>query len=373
MRHTGTLHRLHVILTLLLVELTLLLGGGVLVLLVLRDKIVHVGLSLSELHLVHTLTSVPVKEGLAAEHGSELLRHTLPALLDGGGVTDEGGGHLKSLRGDVTNGSLDVVRDPLDEVRRVLVDDVKHLLVDLLGGHASTEEAGTGEVAAVTGVGGTHHVLSVEHLLGKLGDGKSTVLLGTSGGKGSKTHHEEVKTGEWHHVHGKLAKIAVELTRETKGRSGTTDSGRNQMVKITVGRGGKLQGTEADIVKGLVIKGEALIRVLHKLVNRKGAVIRLHDGIRHLGGRDDGESGHDTIGVLLTDLGDQKCTHTGTGTTTHGVGELETLKAVTGLSLLTDNVKDGVDQLSTLGVVSLSPIVTGTTSFFSNEEVLRII
>jgi hypothetical protein len=135
----------------------------------------------------------------------------------------------------------------------------------------------------VTGVGGTHHVLSVEHLLGKLGNGKSTVLLGTSGGKGSKTHHEEVKTGEWHHVHGKLAKIAVELTRETKGASGTADSSRHQVVKITVGRGGKLQGTEADIVKGLVIKGEALIRVLHKLVNRKGAVIRLHDGIRHLG------------------------------------------------------------------------------------------
>merc|ERR1712072_587250 len=37
-----------------------------------RNEIVHVGLGLSELHLVHTLTSVPVKEGLAAEHASEL-------------------------------------------------------------------------------------------------------------------------------------------------------------------------------------------------------------------------------------------------------------------------------------------------------------
>ena len=51
-------------LLLLLVELSLLLGGGVLVLLVLRDKIVHVGLGLSELHLVHSLTGVPVQEGL---------------------------------------------------------------------------------------------------------------------------------------------------------------------------------------------------------------------------------------------------------------------------------------------------------------------
>ena len=44
------------VLAFFLVELTLLLGGGVLVLLVLGDEIVHVGLGLSELHLVHTLT-----------------------------------------------------------------------------------------------------------------------------------------------------------------------------------------------------------------------------------------------------------------------------------------------------------------------------
>lgn len=125
---------LHV-LTLFLVELTLLLGGGVLVLLVLRDKIVHVGLGLSELHLVHTLTSVPMKESLSSEHSSELLGDSLEHLLDGGRVTDEGGGHLETLGGDITDGRLDVVGDPLNEVRRVLVLDIEHLLVNLLRGH----------------------------------------------------------------------------------------------------------------------------------------------------------------------------------------------------------------------------------------------
>merc|ERR1712139_59194 len=75
---TSSLH--HVVELLVLVELALLLGGGVLVLLVLRDEVVHVGLSLGELHLVHALTSVPVKECLAAEHGGELLGDTLPHL-----------------------------------------------------------------------------------------------------------------------------------------------------------------------------------------------------------------------------------------------------------------------------------------------------
>merc|ERR1712159_302335 len=90
-----------------------LFSGSILVLLVLGDKIVHVGLSLSELHLVHTLAGVPVKEGLAAEHSSELLRHALEHLLDGGRVTNEGSAHLETLGGDVTNGALDVVGDPL--------------------------------------------------------------------------------------------------------------------------------------------------------------------------------------------------------------------------------------------------------------------
>merc|ERR1711871_1254044 len=64
-----------------LVLLALLLGGRVLVLLVLGDEIVHVGLGLGELHLVHALASVPVEEGLAAEHRSELLGDTLHHLL----------------------------------------------------------------------------------------------------------------------------------------------------------------------------------------------------------------------------------------------------------------------------------------------------
>ena len=50
-------------------------GSGVersrllLVLLVFRDQVVHVGLGLGELHLIHALTGVPMQEGLTPEHG----------------------------------------------------------------------------------------------------------------------------------------------------------------------------------------------------------------------------------------------------------------------------------------------------------------
>lgn len=107
---------------------------SILVLLVLADKIVHVALSLSELHLVHALTSVPMQESLATEHGAELVTDTLEELLDGGRVTNKGGGHAEATRGDGAKGSLDVVRDPLDEVGAVLGLDIAHLVLNLLHG-----------------------------------------------------------------------------------------------------------------------------------------------------------------------------------------------------------------------------------------------
>merc|ERR1719389_1112829 len=78
-----------------------------------------------------------MKEGLSAEHSGELLTNSLEHLLDGSRVTEEGDGHLETLWWDIADGGLDVVGDPLNEVRGVLVLDVEHLLVNLLGGHAA--------------------------------------------------------------------------------------------------------------------------------------------------------------------------------------------------------------------------------------------
>lgn len=100
--------------------------------------------------------------------------------------------------------------------------------------------------------------------------------------------------------------------------------------------------------------------MLNKLVNGQGGVVRLNNGVGDLGGGDDGESGHHTVGELLTDLGDQECTHTGTGTTTERVGDLETLEAVATLGLATDDIENLVNKLGTLGVVTLGPVVTST-------------
>ena len=229
-------------------DFTVVINSGVLVLLVFRDKIVHVGFGFSEFHFVHTFTGVPVEEGLAAEHGGELFGDALEHFLDAGVVTDEGDGHLETLGGNVTNGGLDVIGDPFNEVRGVLILDVEHLFVNFLGGHATTEESGGGEVTAVAGIGSAHHVLGVEHLLSEFGNGESAVLLRTTRGERSEAHHEEVETGEGNKVDGELAEIGVELTGEAEAAGDTRHDDGDEMVQVTEGGSGELKCTKANII-----------------------------------------------------------------------------------------------------------------------------
>jgi hypothetical protein len=70
-------------------------------------------------------------------------------LLNSSYVSDEGGSHLETPWWNVTDSSLNIVRDPLDKVGVVLVLDVEHLLVHLLHGHA--EKSSNCEISAVPG------------------------------------------------------------------------------------------------------------------------------------------------------------------------------------------------------------------------------
>ena len=111
----------------------------------------------------------------------------------------------------------------------------------------------------------------------------------------------------------------------------------------------------------LVVQAEGLVGVLHKLVHRERAVVRLDDRVRDLRRRHDRERQHHAVRVLLADLGDQERAHAGAGAAAEGVRDLEALKAVAALRLLTDNVEHGVDELRTLRVMALRPVVAGAS------------
>ena len=137
-----------------------------------------------------------MQERLALEHRSELVAHTTEQLLDRSAVAEEGNSHLEAARRDVALRGEDVVGNPLDEVRRVLVLNVLHLLLDLLHRNLATEDSCYGEVATVPEVRRSHHVLRIEHLLRELRDRDSAVLLAATRGEGREAGQEEVKTGE---------------------------------------------------------------------------------------------------------------------------------------------------------------------------------
>jgi len=133
----------------------------------------------------------------------------------------------------------------------------------------------------VSGVTSAHHVLGVEHLLGEFWDGQSSVLLGSSGGQGGETDHEEMESWEGYQVSGEFSQVRVELTWETQAAGNTGNGGRYQVIKISVGWGGEFQGSEADIVQGFVVNDHTLVGVLDQLMDGEGAIVWLDDGVGH--------------------------------------------------------------------------------------------
>jgi len=112
------------------------------------------------------------------------------------------------------------------------------------------------------------------------------------------------------------------------------------MIKITIGGCGELKSSEADIIKSFVIDDLDFIGILDKLMYGEGGVVWFDNGIRDLGGWEYGEGFHNSVGVFFSDLGDKESSHTRTSTTTEGVSDLETLKAIATFSFFSDNIED---------------------------------
>jgi hypothetical protein len=139
----------------------------------------------------------------------------------------------------------------------------------------------------VTRIGGTHHVLGIEHLLSQFGDGQGSVLLRSSGGQGGETNHEEMESGEGDQVDSQFSQVRVQLTGETEAAGNSGHGGGDQVVQVTIGGGGQLQGSEADIVEGFVVNDHTFVSIFDQLMDGKGGVVGFNDGVGDLGGGDD--------------------------------------------------------------------------------------
>ena len=92
-----------------------------------------------------------------------------------------------------------------------------------------------------------------------------------------------METWEGDQVDGQFSQIGVQLTGEPQTAGDPTHDSGDKVVQIPESWGGELQGSEADIVQSLVIEDHTLVGVLDQLVDGKGGIIWLDDGIGHLG------------------------------------------------------------------------------------------
>ena len=141
------------------------------------------------------------------------------------------------------------------------------------------------------------------------------------------------------------------------------------MIQVAKRRSRELERTEADVVERFVVENHALIRVFNELMHGERGVVRLDDGVGHLGRRHDGKREHHAIRVLLANLGDEKRAHAGTRATAERVAHLETLQAIARFSLLAYDVQDAIDEFGALRVMPLGPVVPGAS--LSEDEVIR--
>ena len=244
-----------------------------------------------------------MQESLSPEHGCELLTNSLEQLLNCCAVPNKCCRHLKPSRWNVTNSSLDIVRNPLHEIAAVLILHVQHLFIYFFHWHATPEHSRDCEVSSVPRVTSGHHVLSVKHLLGQLRNSQSTVLLRSSWRQRCESGHEEMEPREWNHVDSKLPQISIQLTGESKTSRDSRHCCRDQVVEISVGRSCQFERSETDVVQCLIVNAIRLVGVFYKLVDRQCCIVWFYDSVGYLWRRYNGECVHDSIGVLFSDFG----------------------------------------------------------------------
>jgi len=309
-----------------------------------------------------------MEECLSSEHSSELFTDSLEHFLDGSWVSEESDGHFKSLWWDITDWWFDVVWDPFNEIRGVLVLNIQHLLIDFFGWHSSSKEGWSGKISTVSWIWSAHHVFSIKHLLGELWDGKGSILLRSSWGQWSESSHEEMETGEGDQVYSQFSQIRVQLTWESEAASNAWNGSWDQVVKITIGWSGKLKGSETDIIKSFVIDAHDFIGIFYQLMDWKSGIIWFNDGIWDFWWWYNWEGAHDSIWIFFSDLWDKKSSHSWSSSSSEWVSDLETLEAIATFSFFSHDVQDWIDQFSTFGIVTLGPVVTGT--WLTEDEVV---
>ena len=170
----------------------------------------------------------------------------------------------------------------------------------------------------------------------------------------------------WHQVSLELCDIDVKGTIESKGSSEGGDNLGNESVQVGVGWSLDIEISSADIINGFVIDHDSNIGVLKEGVSGEDGVVWFNNGCGDLWGWVDGESELGFFTVIDGKSLEEERSETGTGSSTDGVEDEETLETSALIGKLSDSVEAEINDFFTDGVMSSGEVVSSI--FFTGDK-----
>ena len=172
----------------------------------------------------------------------------------------------------------------------------------------------------------------------------------------------------WDQVSLELSDIDVKGTIESEGGSEGGDNLSDESVQVGVGWSLDIEVSSADIVNGLIVDHDGDISVLEEGVSGEDGVVWLNNSGGDLWGWVDGESELGFLTVVDRESLEEERSESGSGTSTDGVEDEETLETSALISKLSDSVEAEINDFFTNGVMSSGEVVGGV--LFTRDELL---
>jgi hypothetical protein len=331
---------------------------------------------LREFSLFHTLTDVPMDESSLGVHEIEFVIDSGEDFSDGSGVGDHADGSHDL--GEVTtwnNGwwlivdsALETGWAPVNELNGSLGLDGGDGGVDILWDDISSVHEAASHVLSVSWIALSHHGGWLESGVGDLGDGELLVIgfLGRDNWGIRRKH--EMDSWIWDQVSLEFGDINVKGTIESEGSGKGGDNLGNESVQVGVSWSLDIEISSADIINGFVIDHDGNIGVLEEGVSGKYGVVWLNNGGRDLWGWIDGESELGFFTVIDGKSLEEERSETGTGSSTDGVEDEETLETSALVGELSDSIEAEIDDFFTDSVMSSGEVVGSI--FFTGDKLL---
>ena len=142
----------------------------------------------------------------------------------------------------------------------------------------------------------------------------------------------------------------------------------DESVQVGVGWSLNIKVSSADIIDGFVIEDNGNIGVLEEGVSGEDGVVWLNNGGGDLWGWIDGESELGFLTIIDGKSLEEERSETGSGTSTDGVEDEETLETSALIGKLSDSIEAEIDDFFTNGVMSSGEVVGSI--FFTGDELL---